>query len=198
MLAEVRALPYAIWFAMPLVAALAPRLFAIMHLRSLLPRFLVAVLLTPTVISGGIITAANAAGLNPVLRLNREACFRDTSYAPFDALPPGVVATDVDYGPFLLALTKQSILAAPYHRAAAAIAASHWIFVSPPEESRRILRKWHVNYVAVCGPRPPDGLDAGQRKASLWGHLTTGAVPDWLVPEPKAPGQAFTIYRVKS
>ena len=65
MFLEVRALPYAIWFAMPLVAALAPRLFARLQLRSLVPRFLVAVLLTPTVISGGIITAADAAGTQP-------------------------------------------------------------------------------------------------------------------------------------
>jgi hypothetical protein len=197
MFLEVRALPYAIWFAMPLVAALAPRLFAMLHVQSLVPRALVAVLLTPTVISGCIITAADAAGLNRVLRPNRDACFRSANYAPFANLPPGLIATDADYGPFLLALTGQSILAAPYHRSAETIAASHWIFASPPEQAHRILRKWRVDYVAICGPRPPDGLSAAQQDASLWGHLRGGATPDWLTPVPKAQGQAFTIYRVK-
>ena len=44
-----------------------------------------------------------------------KACIATASYAPLAQLPPGIVATDVSYGPFLLALTPHSVLAGPYH-----------------------------------------------------------------------------------
>jgi hypothetical protein len=36
------------------------------------------------------------------------------------------------------------------------------------------------------------------RKASLWGRLQAGTVPDWLAAVPAQPGEVFTVYRVKS
>jgi len=38
-----------------------------------------------------------------------------------------VVATDIDYGPFVLALTPHSVVGAPYHRLSSGIAAAHRI-----------------------------------------------------------------------
>ena len=50
-LAAVKAYSYATWLGMPLVAAFALHLFAALRLHSLVPRFAVGLLLTPTVLT---------------------------------------------------------------------------------------------------------------------------------------------------
>jgi hypothetical protein len=199
MFAAVKAYAYAMWLAMPLVAALALRLFEVLRLNSLVPRFVAGLLLTPTVLSAGIITIANATGLShkDVDDPARDICFKSASYAPFAKLSAGLVATDIDYGPFVLALTPHSVVAAPYHRLSSGIAAAHRIFAEPPEEAHALVDRLHVTYLATCGARAPVGLSGAQRQASLFAQLQAGAAPDWLLREPSAPGQPFTIYRVK-
>ena len=106
--------------------------------------------------------------------------------------------TNIDYGPFMLALTPHSVLAAPYHRLSAGIIETQKIFSTPPDEAHRIITQLRVNYVAVCGLLTPTDMTNAQLTASLWGQLHAGAVPYWLKREPAAVGQAFVIYRVKS
>ena len=71
---------------MPLVAAFALHLFALLRLQSLVPRFAVGVLLTPAVLSVGAISIANAAGFGDATTAStapeRDACFKTASYAP--------------------------------------------------------------------------------------------------------------------
>ena len=126
----------------------------------------------------------------------RPAC-RARATLPLAQLPPGIVATDVSYGPFLLALTPHSVLAGPYHHLSKGIIAAHRSLAEPPEQARKILAEQRVTYVMVCGPRPPDGLAEPERSLSLWGRLRAGAVPDWLEPVGDTAGQAFAVYRVK-
>ena len=52
-----------------------------------------------------------------------------------------------------------------------------------------------VDYVLICGPRPPDGLPEPARSRSLWAQLRAGAVPGWL--EPLDAGPAFAAYWVR-
>lgn len=163
-----------------------------------MPRAAVGVLLTPAVLSLGAITIANAAGLGAHDSFNRtesNACFKTASYAALAQLPPGLIATDIDYGPFLLALTPHSVLAAPYHRLSEAIITAHRALSSPPDEARHVLVRAHAQYVATCGTRSLADLSAPERDASLWGRLLAGAVPDWLEPLPIA--GPFAVYGVK-
>jgi hypothetical protein len=201
MLAAIKGYAYAMWLAMPLVAVMALHLFALLRLTSLVPRFAAAMLLTPMVLSAGAVSIAQAAGLhgaNDRNRPEREACFQTQNYAALPKLPPGLVVADIDYGPFLLALTPHSVLAAPYHRLSAGIIDAHRIFASPPEEARRIAALVGATYVVVCGSRLPSDLPQAERAASLWGRLQAGAVPDWLAAEPGPADQPFRIYRVRS
>ena len=126
-----------------------------------------------------------------------KACIQSASYARLAQLPPGIVATDVSYGPFLLALTPHSVLAGPYHHLSKGIMAAHRSLASPPGQAREVLAEQRATYVMICGPRPPDGLAEPERSASLWGRLRAGAVPDWLEPVGNAAGQAFAVYRMK-
>ena len=140
-LAAIKAYSYATWLGMPLVAALALHLFAWLHVRSLVPRVALGLLLTPAVLSIGAISIADAAGINERENFNRperEACLKTENYAPLARLPAGLVAADIDFGPFLLALTPHSVLAAPYHRLSKGIIAAHTAFVAPPDVDRAL------------------------------------------------------------
>jgi hypothetical protein len=197
-LAAIKAYSYATWLGMPLVAVLALHLFAWLRLRTLVPRFALGMLLTPAGLSIGAIAVANAAGIDERENFNRperEACLKTENYAPLARLPAGLIAADIDFGPFLLALTPHSVLAAPYHRLSTGIMAAHEAFVAPPDAARRILARAGVIYVVTCGPRPPSGLAGAALSASLWGRLQAGDVPAWLEPVPRA--GPFVIYRVE-
>ncbi len=198
-LAAIKAYSYATWLGMPLVAAFALHLFAALKLHALVPRFAVGMLLTPAALSIGAISIANAAGLDDHESFNRperEACLKTASYAPFAALPKGLVAADIDFGPFLLALTPHAVLAAPYHRLSSGIVAAHEAFAAFPGEARQILARLGVTYVITCGPRPPNDLAGPRLAASLWGRLQAKDAPDWLEPV-SAAGQPFNVWRVR-
>src|SRR6185503_10466412 len=122
-------------------------------------RLVAALALTPLALSSGAITIALAAGLDdrdPFDRPGSKVCIQSASYAPLAQLPPGIVATDVSWGPYLLALTPHSVLAGPYHHLSKGIMAAHRSLAAPPDEARQVLAQNHVDYVAICGPRPPD------------------------------------------
>jgi hypothetical protein len=199
-LGAIRAYSYAIWFGMPMVAAMALQMFAALRLKTLVARVAATLALTPLALSTGAITIAHAAGFDDRDAFDRpasKACTQNASYAPLAQLPPGIVATDVSYGPFLLALTPHSVLAGPYHHLSKGILAAHRSLASPPEQARKVLTEQRATYVMICGPRPPDGLAEPERSASLWGRLQAGAVPNWLEPVKATAGQAFAVYRVK-
>jgi hypothetical protein len=200
MVAAAKMSMYAIWLGMPLVAALALRVFAWLRLANLAARAFAAMLLTPALLSAGAIAAVQAAG-NPATKdsdsRTQAGCFRTASYAQLARLPQGVIATDIDYGSFVLALTPHTVIAAPYHRLADGIIATHRIFTLPPDEARGILMQFGATYVVTCGGRVPPGMGTSERTASLWGRLEAGAVPDWLDAVPAGDNDAFRVYRVK-
>jgi len=190
---------YAMWLGMPLVAAACVHLFTWLRLTNLVWRAAVALLLTPLLVSAGAIAIGEAAGA-PATAVRdarvRGGCFNIANYAPLAQLPPGIVATDIDFGSFVLALTPHAVIAAPYHRLADGIIATHRIFTLPPDDARGVLEKLGVTYLVTCGGHAPPGMSAGERAASLWGRLESGAPPDWLEAMPAREGEVFKVYRV--
>lgn len=198
MVAAIRGYSYAMWFGMPLVAAAAVSMFAALGVQRLVPRVALAALLTPLAVSSGAITVALANGFadrDSFARPASQHCTATASYAGLAKLAPGLVVADVSYGPYLLALTPHAAMAAPYHRAGHGIVLAQRAFAATPDEARGILREIKANYVAVCGPRPPDGLAEPARPRSLWARLQTGPVPDWLEAMPST--GPFVAYRIK-
>ena len=198
-LGAIRGFSYAIWLGMPIVAAMSLRMFAALGLETVWARAFAALMLTPLVLSSGSIAIAAVNGLSdrdPFDRPASKVCLRSASYAALAQLPPGIVATDVSYGPFLLALTPHSVLAGPYHHLSRGIVAAHRSLAAPPDRAREVLAQNQVSYVMICGPRPPDGLAEPERGQSLWGRLQAGTIPDWLEPVGDLAGP-FAVYRVK-
>jgi hypothetical protein len=200
MSAMVRAYSYAIWLAIPLVSAAALRLFATLRLGSLVGRVFVTLMLTPTVTSAVALAAVQA-----VTNQRREAenariaagCLSIENYAHLAQLSRGLVATDVDYGPFVLALTPHSVMSAPYHRLVAPLIDAHRIFALPPAAAWEVVARARPTYLATCGRHTLGGIGDAERAASLWGRLAVGEIPDWLEPIPETRNEPFVVYRVK-
>jgi hypothetical protein len=191
---------YAMWLGMPLVAAACVRLFAWLRLANVVLRTMLALMLTPALLSAGAIVITEAAGAPAVDEHDGRVlggCFKIASYAPLAALPPGIVATEIDFGSFVLASTPHSVLAAPYHRLAEGIVAAHQAFALPPEQAHALFERLHVDYLVTCGGRAPPGLSAAERAAGLWGRLDSGAPPDWLEKVVTKPGDVFAVYRIR-
>jgi hypothetical protein len=190
---------YAMWLGMPLVAAGCVYLFARLRLTNLVSRAAVALLLTPMLVSAGAIAITEAAGAPPAAAQDGRVvggCFKTANYAPLAQLPPGLVATEIDFGSFVLASTPHSVLGAPYHRLSEGILAAHEAFALRPEQAHALFTRLHVDYVVTCGERAPPGLSAAERRVGLWAALHAGSLPSWLARVPARPGQVFTVYRV--
>lgn len=195
----IRAYSYAVWLGMPLVAVAALRLSAALQLRRWPARAALGMFFTPLVLSSGAITLADATGFedkDDFSRPERRACLQSANYAGLAKLPPGLIAADVSFGPFVLALTPHAVLAAPYHRLSAGILSAHAALATPPAQAREVLDRSGATYVLVCGGRPPDGIAAADLPRSLWAQLRAGAVPDWLqAVSPRA--EPLAVYRVR-
>jgi hypothetical protein len=198
--AVIKAYTYAIWLGMPLAAAAALRLVVRLRLRTVAARATVALLLTPGLLASGAVVIAEAAGGDPSAASESpgtSACFDTASYAPLRDLPSGVVAADIDYGPFLLAHTPHSVLAAPYHRLSDGIIAVYRAMQAPPDQAREILQRSTAVYVVVCKPLPPSAPVLDESRFSLRDRLAAGAPPDWLEPLPGTQAGPFQAYRLK-
>jgi hypothetical protein len=201
LLGAIRAYSYAIWLGLPLVGAAAIQIFAALKINGLVPRFFLALLLTPAAVTWGAILLAQAVGTEGLLDLDspeRQACVRKENYDWLARLPRGLMVVNaLEWSPYLLAWTPQPILAAPYHRMPAGIISSHQALALPPEEARRVISRVGVRYVVICGSDAPEGMSEEALAASLWRRLETGEIPDWLERLPQSQGRPFTVYRVK-
>ena len=196
----IRTQSYAEWFAVPMVAAGALRLCTSFGLDRLAARVFVALLLTPAVTSAlalAAVTAVTHPQVEEQSSRSAEGCRRNETYAELARVPPGRVATDIDNGPFVLALTPHSVLSAPYHRLAAPIIAAHRIFALPPAAAREVVVEAKPDYLVICGRPFLGGIGEVERAASLWGRLAAGQVPDWLELVPETRGRQLVAYRVK-
>jgi hypothetical protein len=197
MVAVAKMYNYAAWIGMPLVAASIPHLFVRLRLQSAGAKFLLAVMLTPAVLSwaaGAVVQAAGVQADDDGERRSR-GCFDSKNYAALARLPQGLVASDVDYGPFILALTPHAVVGAPYHRLPEGVLAAHRMFALPSEEARRVIAAHGVDYLVTCGDAAMGGLTIEENANGLWGRLVAGNPPAWLEKLPD--GGVLSVYRVR-
>jgi len=183
---------YIYWFGAPTLGA-ALSLLAQRYLRGLmLPTLLAVVLLSPFVVAAGIVGLVDLAPKKAAAGAvaTDERCYDIAPYRPLAALPPGVVLAEIDLGPFILSETRDSVLAAPYHRMSWGILAAHDALGAAPADAEAKVRALNVAYLVEC---PTNALRVGP--ASFEAGLRRGVVPAWLQPV-SAPGQVLQIYRV--
>lgn len=208
MIGAVRAYSYAIWLGVPFVAS-ALIAFVEWKIRRatsqaalvLVAQVVLALLVTPTAVTAGVIMAAHAIGVEGLLELDnpeRQACVRKENYDWLARLPRGLIVVNaLEWTPYLLAWTPHPVLAGPYHRMPAGMIASHQALAFPPAQARDVIRRVGVRYVVTCGSHGPEGLTDDEHAASLWKRLESGESVVWLERLPQSQAQAFTVYRVK-
>src|SRR5262245_34444517 len=83
-----------------------------------------------------------------------RTCFRSPNVRRLAALPPGLIAADIDLGAHIVALSPHRVVAAPYHRLDKGILANHAILYGTPDQAMPLLRNLGVGYVVLCTDHP--------------------------------------------
>ena len=173
---QIKLMPYACWLAAVPLAVLAAGLRGTASLSPAVVRLAAVVLLSQATLD-----AAFGALLSPFQRSGepaataaetgdpRRPCFRSANVRRLAALPAGLVAGDIDLGPYIVALSPHRVVAAPYHRLEKGILANHAITHGTPEQAQRTLRALGVDYVALCADRPADRSSEGDKPATTLG-----------------------------
>ena len=134
----------------------------------------------------------------PVRPAVADRCLRTAPYRALAAIrPPGLVLSEIDLGPFVLASSADSVLAAPYHRMSWGMVAARGALSADADHGAEAkTRALGVAYVLECRSEgnysDRDGMAAG----SLQRRLDRGKPPGWL-DRISARGAVLDIYRVK-
>lgn len=70
----------------------------------------------------------------------RRACFYASSLRTLATQRPGLIAADLDLGPYIVALTPHWVVAAPYHRLHQGILANHAILEASRAQAEASMR----------------------------------------------------------
>ncbi|BCW87871.1 hypothetical protein sos41_10030 [Alphaproteobacteria bacterium SO-S41] len=202
---QVRSLPFAAVLAAPVLAAAAAR--AARRAQSLpqVGRLAIgAALSNPVLIT---LAASIVAGL--VLPLSKEQqarrastaetdCLRRSDYRALAALPPGLVLSNIAFGPLILAETPHSVIAAPYHRNRDGILDAVAMLTAAPDEARALIRARGIDYVAICAASGALDTQLAGHPDALFIALRNGQTPDWLTRVPDSGNGGTWVYRVTS
>jgi hypothetical protein len=190
---------YPSWFSIPLIAAALCDLSARLK-RPLVPAIAAACLLSPPAITSAMksissVTHAPVAPTAPRRTVGSERCSERASYGRLAMLPTSLVLGEVDIGPYVLAETRDNVIATPYHRMSRGILAGNDALAAHAGPDEGLVRRLGVAYVLDCPARSNQLNHVNLGPASLQMRLDRGEAPAWLerVSDPKAPLQ---IYRV--
>jgi hypothetical protein len=187
---------YASWFAVPLVAAALGELSTRYFKGGPVVPVLIAVLLGQPVLLG--LLGAIPGWDKPPTKGERavDGCLETSAMRALTRLPTGLVLGEIDLGPRILAQSRHSIVAAPYHRMSWGILAANHALAAPPGEDERAVRALKADYVVTCPARVGLINHVGLGPRSLQMRLDHGQAPAWLEPRSR-PGEALQIYRVR-
>jgi hypothetical protein len=186
---------YVQWLGFPVLAS-ALSVFAARFWRGLMvPTAAFAALLSPV---GAVAFAMQGYGAvtgmpdDPKSPKAAELCHDTATFRPLAALRPGLVLSDIYMGPYILALTRHTALAAPYHRMTWGILAAHDALSAGAAQAEAKIRALKIDYVAAC---PADDTVHPAPK-SIEADLMHGQAPHWLE-RLSAKDDALQIYRVR-
>jgi hypothetical protein len=123
-------------------------------------------------------------------------CFDAKSAALFAKVPSGILLTPVFYGSTALAISRHAVVAAPYHRAGAAILDAIHAVQRSPEEAREIVRAHKADYVALCTTTRESVITAARAPDGLLARLLAGEQIGWLERVPADAPTTLKLWRV--
>ena len=200
---QIKLMPYAVWLAALPLAVWAARLRGTASLSPTVIRLAAAVLLSQAALDaafGLLVSPFQRSQSSAAAELDsadpRRACFRSGNVRGLAALPSGLVAGDVDLGPYVVALSPHRVVAAPYHRLDRGILANHAILDGPIEQGQRMLAKLGVDYVALCADRSAGAGTDKPAPASLRQRLLSGVPPGFARELDVSTGGAIRVWKV--
>lgn len=181
----VKLMSYAMWLSLLSIAVWIARLPAIGEIPARTVRFGAMFLFSQGTL---LLIISNVVGMFSTIEANAiekltvrsEICQRHEHYDRLRALPAGLIASEIDLGPFIALNTRHRVVVAPYHRIDKSIVAAYEILTSAPRKSERVLRRLGVDYVVVC-QRTPQHLE-GMDTSSFMHALQTGGTLTFLEP----------------
>jgi hypothetical protein len=172
---QIKLMPYACWLAALSIAVWASQLEGTARLSTPVVRIAAVVLLNQATLESafGVLVAPLRGGLETAAPASidradpRRPCYRLASVRRLTALPPALVAADIDLGPYIAAGSAHRVVAAPYHRLDAAILANHAILDAAPQQGLAKARALGVGYVALCADFPDARADGSTLRSQL-------------------------------
>jgi hypothetical protein len=195
-----RSAEYAVWFFAPVAGAALADFGAVFLANRMIPA--AALVLTVNVLPGWAIAQIDgwrsphlgaSAGARPA---NGDRCTETAAYVRLSHLAPGLVLSEIDAGPYILANSPDSAVEAPYHRMTWGIKQARGALGAAPPEAERRIRALHVTYVVNCAAHAMHSDRATLSADSLQKSLDQGRAPYWLQPLSGA-GEPLQIYRVR-
>jgi len=123
-------------------------------------------------------------------------CIDAGSAALLASVPDGLVLSPVLYGSAVLYLSAHSVVAAPYHRAGAAILDAIKAMQGAPAEAHAIIERRKVDYVAICATSREAAVGTKRAPDGLLATLLSGLTPAWLSSVPQREETALRLWRV--
>ena len=211
----VRMCGYADWMAMPIIAAAAADAAEVVARRfgreSLITVVIAGLLVTPVSAAAGASALHKAiTSLGKPRPTNAKAakkpgnpadhCFQTAPYRDLaKAGSPGVVLSEIDLGPFILANTPNSALAAPYHRMSWGMLSARAALSANTDNgaAEAKTRALGVRYVLECHAHWNHADRTGMAANSLQKRLDgQGDPPPWLE-RVNAPKSVLEVFRVR-
>jgi hypothetical protein len=112
-----------------------------------------------------------------VAAAHSDTCQVARSFSGLAKLKPGLVVSEIDMGPLILAYTPHSALSAPYHRMAFGIRAAYDILADRGPEAPPRLGELGVSYIALCPDYSAQTLYADLPRDSLYWRLRDKRAP---------------------
>lgn len=124
-------------------------------------------------------------------------CLTLPALRQINALPPATMLTFVDMSPRLIAMTRHSAVAGPYHRNGQAILDVHRSFrAKSPEVAREVMQRRGATMLLLCPGMAESTIYRAHAPKGFYVQLMAGQVPVWLKPVDLPENSPFRLWRV--
>nr|WP_047167296.1 hypothetical protein [Sphingomonas sp. Y57] len=123
-------------------------------------------------------------------------CTTLPALAQLDRLPAATMLTFVDLGPRLIAMTRHSAVAGPYHRNGDAILdVQHSFRATSPEVAHAVMKRRGATMLLLCPGMAESTIYKARAPQGFYAQLMEGKIPAWLEPVALPGDSPFRLWR---